>query len=186
MVVQGPLDFNLLLGRDYVYAMKVFMSTLFRVMNFPHNGNLVTIDQLSFVSPDLIVNHLTSMNFLDMKVVSLPPQVNYLVSCPTPSNFNDKEPLMTSLDSYSLVDIVNPSMGASEPNLSPVTTIESPYIHSLQSIVLPSDGDLFEAMEKVHEHSSLFVSSSLKNEIDNHEHSSLFVSSSLKNETDQR
>ena len=29
MVVQGPLDFNLLLGRDYVYAMKAVVSTLF-------------------------------------------------------------------------------------------------------------------------------------------------------------
>ena len=29
MVVQGPLDFNILLGRDYVYAMKVVVSTLF-------------------------------------------------------------------------------------------------------------------------------------------------------------
>jgi hypothetical protein len=58
MVVQGPLDFNLLLGWDYVYAMKVVVSTLFRVMHFPHNGNIVTIDQLSFVSPDLTIDHL--------------------------------------------------------------------------------------------------------------------------------
>ena len=36
MVVQGPLDFNLLLGRDYVYAMKVVVSTLVRVMYFDH------------------------------------------------------------------------------------------------------------------------------------------------------
>ena len=44
MVVRGPLDFNLLLGRDYVYAMKAVVSTLFHVMSFPHNGNIVTID----------------------------------------------------------------------------------------------------------------------------------------------
>jgi hypothetical protein len=44
MVVQGPLDFNLLLGQDYVYAMKVSVSTLFRVMHFPHHRNIVTID----------------------------------------------------------------------------------------------------------------------------------------------
>ena len=44
MVVQGPLDFNLLLGRDYFYAMKAVVSTLFRVMNFPHDGKIVTID----------------------------------------------------------------------------------------------------------------------------------------------
>ena len=40
MVVQGPLDFNLLLGRDYVYAMKAIVSKLFRVMHFPMMGRL--------------------------------------------------------------------------------------------------------------------------------------------------
>ena len=44
MVIQGPLDFNLLLGRDYVYAMKFVVSTLFRGMYFPHHGNIVTIN----------------------------------------------------------------------------------------------------------------------------------------------
>ena len=43
MVVQGHLDFNLLLGCDYFYAMKAIVSTLFRVMHFPHDGNIVTI-----------------------------------------------------------------------------------------------------------------------------------------------
>jgi hypothetical protein len=46
IVVQGPLDFNLLLVRDYVYAMNVVVSTLFRVMHFPHNGSIVTMDQV--------------------------------------------------------------------------------------------------------------------------------------------
>ena len=40
MVVQSPLDFNLLLGRDYVYAMKAVVSTIFRVMHFPMIGRL--------------------------------------------------------------------------------------------------------------------------------------------------
>jgi hypothetical protein len=44
MVVQDPLDFNLLLGCDYVYAMKAILSTLFHVISFPHNGRMVTID----------------------------------------------------------------------------------------------------------------------------------------------
>ena len=52
MVVQGPLYFNLILGHDYVYAMKAIVSTLFRVIHFPHDGNILTIDQLSFVTPD--------------------------------------------------------------------------------------------------------------------------------------
>jgi hypothetical protein len=38
MVVQDPLDFSLLLGRDYVYAMKAIVSTLFFVISFPHDG----------------------------------------------------------------------------------------------------------------------------------------------------
>ena len=64
MAVQGPLDSNLLLGCDYVYAMKAVVSTLFRVMHFPHDGNIVTIDQLSFVKPDYHVtpSHQTSLN----------------------------------------------------------------------------------------------------------------------------
>ena len=64
MVVQGPLDFNLLLGRDYVYAMKAIVSTLFGVMYFPHDGKIVTIDQLSFVKPNyhVIPSHQTSLN----------------------------------------------------------------------------------------------------------------------------
>ena len=57
MVVQGSLDFNLLLGRDYVYAMKVVVSTLFRVIHFPHEGNIVSIDQLSFITPDHRITH---------------------------------------------------------------------------------------------------------------------------------
>ena len=52
MVVQGPLDFNLLLGCDYVYAMKAVVSTLFRVMHFPYDGKIMTIDWLSFVTHD--------------------------------------------------------------------------------------------------------------------------------------
>ena len=51
MVVQGALDFSLPLGRDYVYAMGAFVSSLFRVVWFPRNGRMVTIDQLSFFSP---------------------------------------------------------------------------------------------------------------------------------------
>ena len=40
MVVQGPLDFNMLLGHDYVYTMKDAVSTIFRVMYLPHNGKI--------------------------------------------------------------------------------------------------------------------------------------------------
>ena len=44
MVIEDPLDFNMLLGCDYVYAMKVVVSTLFRVMHFPRNESIVTVN----------------------------------------------------------------------------------------------------------------------------------------------
>jgi hypothetical protein len=47
MVVHDPLDFNLLLKKYYVYIMRDFFSTLFQVMGFPHNRNIVMINQLS-------------------------------------------------------------------------------------------------------------------------------------------
>ena len=74
MVVQGPLDFNLLLGHDYVYYMKAVVSTLFRVMHFPHDGNIVTVDQLSFVKHDYCVtpSHQTSLNVSHVLVVPSP------------------------------------------------------------------------------------------------------------------
>ena len=65
MVVQGPLYFNMILKHDYVYAMKDLVSTLFKVMHFPHDGNIVTIDQLSFVTPD---HHITPSNQTTLNV----------------------------------------------------------------------------------------------------------------------
>ena len=74
MVVQGPLYFNLLLGRDYVYAMKAVVSTLFRVMHFPHAGKIVTIDHLSFVTPEdrITPSNQTALNVLHVLVIPSP------------------------------------------------------------------------------------------------------------------
>jgi len=52
MVVQG-VNFSLLLGHDYVYAMGALISSLFHVARFSNDGRMVTIDQLSFFSPPL-------------------------------------------------------------------------------------------------------------------------------------
>jgi hypothetical protein len=66
MVVQEPLYFSLLLGQDYVYAMKSIVSTLFCVIYFPHDGRVVTVDQLSFIDPAWIA----SLNGSYMQIVS--------------------------------------------------------------------------------------------------------------------
>ena len=47
-VIDAPLDYNLLLGRNWTYAMSVVASAVFRVVLFPHEGKLVTVDQLDF------------------------------------------------------------------------------------------------------------------------------------------
>jgi hypothetical protein len=47
-VVDAPLDYNLLLGCNWTYAMIFVVSFVFRTLCFPHEGKIVTIDQLSF------------------------------------------------------------------------------------------------------------------------------------------
>jgi hypothetical protein len=131
MVVQDPLDFSLLLGRDYVYAMKAIVSTLFRVISFPHDGRVVTVDQLSFIDPDWIA----SLNGSYMQTVLPPPQVNYVALSPMTSTSDDLNPV---------VDMVISSIGLLEPDLlTPVTTLD---MVSFQSMFLPSSEDLLESM----------------------------------------
>jgi hypothetical protein len=131
MVVQDPLDFSLLLGRDYVYAMKAIVSTLFRVISFPHDGWVVIVDQLSFIDPAWIA----SLNGSYMQMVSPPPQVNYVALSPMASTSDDLDPV---------VDMVISSIGLLEPDLfTPVATLD---IVSFQSVFLPSSEDLLEAM----------------------------------------
>ena len=43
-VVDAPLDYNLLLGRNWFYAMTTVASTVFQTVQFPHLGRIVTID----------------------------------------------------------------------------------------------------------------------------------------------
>jgi hypothetical protein len=43
-----PLDYNMLLGRSWTYAMMVVVSSVFQILCFPHEGRIVTIDQMDF------------------------------------------------------------------------------------------------------------------------------------------
>jgi hypothetical protein len=63
-VVDATLDYNMLLGRTWFYAMKVVASTVFHVIYFPHQGKIVTIDQLDYCTPDLRANPSTNMPFI--------------------------------------------------------------------------------------------------------------------------
>ena len=48
-VVDAPLDYNLLLGHNWTYAMTAVVSSVFRTLCFPHEGKIMMIDQLSFL-----------------------------------------------------------------------------------------------------------------------------------------
>jgi hypothetical protein len=48
-VVDAPLDYNLLLGRNWTYAMVAIISSIFCILCFPHQGEIVTVNQLSFM-----------------------------------------------------------------------------------------------------------------------------------------
>ena len=108
MVVQDPLDFDLLLGRYYVYAMKDIVSTIFHVIYFPHDVIMVTIDQVLFVGPNLTINPMTSLNESYMHSVSLLPQVNYVVLSPMTSTSNDLDLVVDMV--ISLVGLLDPDL----------------------------------------------------------------------------
>jgi hypothetical protein len=111
--------------------MKAIVSTLFRVISFPHDGRVVNVDQLLFIDPDCIA----SLNGSYMKMVSPPPQVNYVALFPMAS---------TSYDLDLVVDMVISLIGLLEPDLfTPVMTLD---MVSFQSVFLPSSEDLLEAM----------------------------------------
>jgi hypothetical protein len=150
MVVHEPLDFNLLLRRDYVYAIRYFVSTLFQVMCFPHNGNIVTIDQLSFIEPHLMFNHSPSLNGPYMPMMFSPPQVSYVTTRRMPLVVDEDEPLIVSsisLDLDPVVDMVISSKRILDPYLP--TLIEVADMYSFQSVFLSSNEDLLEAMADV-------------------------------------
>ena len=80
--------------------MKAIVSTLFRVMSFPHNGNIVTVDQLSFPSLVSTTDNMTALNVPDSKVVSTPPRVNYVATGPMFSVTDVSEPLTVCSSSF--------------------------------------------------------------------------------------
>ena len=50
-VISAQLDYKLLLRRSYMYAMRAVTSTIFCLMMFPHEGKIVTVDQLTYHDP---------------------------------------------------------------------------------------------------------------------------------------
>lgn len=47
-IVDANLDYNLLLGRNWIYEMDAIVSPLFCILCFPHQGRIVKVDQLDY------------------------------------------------------------------------------------------------------------------------------------------
>ena len=50
-VFNAQLNYNLLLGHSYMYVMCTIPSTISQILMFPHDGNIVIIDQLMYYDP---------------------------------------------------------------------------------------------------------------------------------------
>jgi hypothetical protein len=91
----------------------------------------VTIDQISFISPDWV----TSLSGSNMQTISPSPHVNYVALSPMTSTSDDLDPV---------VDMVISSVGLLEPDLlTPIMTLD---MCPFSSDYLPSSEDILEAM----------------------------------------
>jgi hypothetical protein len=128
------LDFNMLLRHDYVYAMNVVVSTLFRMMHFPHNGSIVTIDYLEYNNhhPNSALVQAAPLCVPNVHVDSTPPRINYVTSYPQCSISLDQKLVNSCFPSRDLVSTTDPLvylMGEWEPLLPPLgpSDLESPF-----------------------------------------------------------
>jgi hypothetical protein len=134
--VDAPLDYNLLLGRSWIYTMFVAVSTLFRVLRFPHQEKIVMVDQLAYFTSD---SRIDSVPFIEK----------------TPSSYENVG--VGILKDSSLMG----TFPLPPPDISPfVTKIDIILTHVKQSL------ESLDPLEipGLNEHSSLSLSSSLKNE----------------------
>lgn len=46
-ILDVNLNYNLLLGQNWVYVMEIVVSSLFCILSFPHNGRIIMVDKLA-------------------------------------------------------------------------------------------------------------------------------------------
>ena len=64
-VVNAPLDYNILLRQSWFYVMTTVASSVFRTLQFPHQGKNFTINQLDCCTPDLCNHGSNNVPFVD-------------------------------------------------------------------------------------------------------------------------
>jgi hypothetical protein len=158
IVVQGPLYFNMLLEHDYVYGMNIVVYMLFQVMHFPHNGIIVTIDQLEYDNhhPNSALVQDAPLYVPSIHVDSTLPQVNYVASYPWCSIAPEKELVNSCFPSRDLVSTIDPliyRMGALLPPLGPANLefhFKSNLVVCRSSIPYDCDSSLIESTSYGH------------------------------------
>jgi hypothetical protein len=104
-VVDAPLDYNLLLGRSWFYTMTVIASSVFRCVQFPHQGKIVTIDQLDFYTLDAHASTTNNIPFLgDHKIMYESVGVGFLKDSSLVGTF--PTPLPPTTQHISMVDMI--------------------------------------------------------------------------------
>jgi hypothetical protein len=72
VVIDSPLDYNILFCLRYMYSMKVVTSSVFRTMMFPHNRKIITIDQVSHYEPNPSSNIDNILHFVHTNLDAYP------------------------------------------------------------------------------------------------------------------
>ena len=151
MVIEDPLDFNMLLGCDYVYDMKYVVSMLFHVMYFPHNESIFTVEHLEFVdpSPNPTGDQFFPLLIPNVSVDTIPPWVNYEASYPSCPTATKKNPLDSCSHSWDLVSAIDReiyTMGNLELALDPIDPMECLDLYFIWHGLLPSDEVFLESL----------------------------------------
>ena len=64
-----PLNYNLLLGRSWFYPMQAVASTVYRLVCFPYQGKIVSIDQLDYCTPNVRFDATSNVSLVNSHVV---------------------------------------------------------------------------------------------------------------------
>jgi hypothetical protein len=151
-VFDTPLDYNLLLGRSWVDSMRAVVSTLFRVLRFPHQGRVVTVDQLAFFNADTRTGNVpfienTPPGYENVGV-GLLKDSSLMGTFPKPPPPNIPSPYVASINMISTVPHEIPSSAdpwiVPDPrdhvrfgDVMPLSPIESDY-QAIQSTTTPT------------------------------------------------
>ena len=73
-VIDAQLDYNLLLGCSYMYAMRSMASTVFQLLMFSHDGKILTVDQLTYYDPKgpATPKHVIPTIDITIDIISIP------------------------------------------------------------------------------------------------------------------